>query len=456
MSIASTREILDLQVARLRPQSRKLRATEVATGSIGRTSNATITRVASPYNFRLLAVSAAGFCVFLSVYATQSLLPLLARIFHASELHASLTVTATTLAVALAAPAAGLLAERIGRKTVIVSAIFLLAIPTFLASTAHSLNGLIGWRFAQGLIMPGIIAVTMAYVAEEWPADHVATAMSAYVTGNVLAGVIGRFMTGWIASHFGWNWSFLALGVLDLIGGIIVWKGLPPSRQVVVRRPLGASLRDMRQHLYNGGLVATFAVGFSILLVLVATFTYVTYPLAARPFNLGPVGLGSLFLVYLLGVVVTPIGGRLIDRYGHRRCLLIALAAAAAGLACTLVASLTAVVVGLALCSAAIFVCQAATASYMGLIAGKARASAAGLYASFYYLGGAAGAFLPGLFWHLGGWHATVGFLTGMLLLTATIAATCWKQPGGSPQSSAIPVCTNRRSPSLADGLRRE
>jgi YNFM family putative membrane transporter len=393
-------------------------------------SIATIAPVASPYNFRLLAVSAAGFCVFLSVYATQSLLPLLSQIFHASVLHASLTVTATTLAVALAAPAAGLLAERVGRKKVIVSAIFLLAIPTFLASTAHSLDALIGWRFAQGLIMPGIIAVAMAYIAEEWPVDHVGTAMSAYVTGNVLAGVIGRFMTGWIASHFGWNFSFIALGVIDLVGGIIVLKGLPPSRQVIVRRPLSATLRDMRQHLCNGGLVATFAVGFSILLVLVATFTYITYPLAARPFNLGPAGLGSLFLVYLLGVVVTPIGGRLIDRFGHRRSLLVALAVAAAGLLLTLGSSLAVVVVGLALCSAAMFVCQSANASYMGLVAGKACASAAGLYATFYYLGGAAGAFLPGLFWRLGGWQATVALLVAVVLMTAGIASVCWKRPG--------------------------
>jgi predicted MFS family arabinose efflux permease len=431
MSILSP-GISELPVARTRVPPHGPVAPEAASRRTIASSIPTDAPVASPYNFRLLAVSAAGFCVFLSVYATQSLLPLLAHIFHASELHASLTVTATTLAVALAAPAAGLLAERVGRKTVIVWAIFLLAIPTFLAATAHSLDGLIGWRFAQGLIMPGIIAVTMAYVAEEWPADHVGTAMSAYVTGNVLAGVIGRFMTGWIASHFGWNFSFVALGALDLVGGVIVLKGLPPSRQVIVRRPLGATLGDMRQHLCNRGLVATFAVGFSILLVLVATFTYVTYPLAARPFNLSPIGLGSLFLVYLLGVVVTPIGGRLIDRFGHRRSLLIALAVAGVGLGLTLGSSLAVVVVGLALCSAAIFVCQAATASYMGWVAGKARASAAGLYATFYYLGGAAGAFLPGLFWHWGGWHATVGFLVAIVLMTAGIASICWKRAGGA------------------------
>ncbi|HEY2585583.1 MAG TPA: MFS transporter [Tepidisphaeraceae bacterium] len=392
---------------------------------------AAATGPSGPYNLRLLAVSAAGFCVFLSVYATQSLLPLLAKTYHASALHASLTVSATTLAVALAAPAVGLLAERVGRKTVIVSAIFALAFPTFMASTAGGLDALIGWRFAQGLVMPGIIAVTMAYVAEEWEPEHVGTAMSAYVTGNVLAGVVGRFMTGWFAAHYSWGLGFVALAILDVIGGVIVWRGLPPSRHAITPRPIRHTVREMGQHFGNGQLVAAFAVGFCILMVLVATFTYITYPLAARPFNLGPAALGSLFLVYLLGVVVTPIGGRYIDRFGQRDALRVAIGAVAAGLALTLAPSLPFVILGLALSSSGVFICQSATASYMGLAAGKARASASGLYASFYYLGGAAGAFVPGLFWKLGGWPATVGFLGAILLVTGATATFCWTGRGG-------------------------
>ena len=49
----------------------------------------------------------------------------------------------------------------------------------------------------------------------------------------------------------------------------------------------------------------------------------------------------------------------------------------------TLAPSLIAIVAGLAVCSSAVFVCQAATASYLGHIAGKSRASAAGLYSTF-------------------------------------------------------------------------
>jgi MFS family permease len=163
-------------------------------------------------------------------------------------------------------------------------------------------------------------------------------------------------------------------------------------------------------------------------MVLVATFTYITYPLAAKPFNLGPGALGSLFLVYLLGVIVTPISGQYIDRFGQRSSLLVAIGAVALGLVLTLVPSLPAVIVGLAICSSGVFVCQSATASYMGLAAGTARASASGLYASFYYLGGAAGAFVPGLFWNIGGWPATVAFLLLVLGLTAATATLGWRR----------------------------
>ena len=380
------------------------------------------------FDSRLLAVSTAGFCVFLSVYATQALLPTLRRNFHATEERASATVTATTLAVALAAPFIGLLAERVGRKVIIVSAIFLLAIPTFGAATAQSLNGLIAWRFVQGLIMPGIIAVTMAYVNEEWPPLHVGRAMSAYVTGNVLAGVIGRFMSGWVGAHYGWHASFVVLGAMDLIGGVVVLRGLPPSRrkEAVIHPPWAVAVRDMGRHFENVPLVAAFAVGFNLLLALVAMFTYITYRLAEPPFSLGPAGLGALFLVYLVGVVVTPLSGRFIDRYGQRNALLTALGIIAVGTAFTLLPSLPAVVVGLALGSSGIFICQSSTASYMGIAAGKARASAAGLYATFYYLGGATGAAAPGWFWAYGGWNGTVAFILTMLAITAVTARLFW------------------------------
>src|SRR5690349_1091809 len=92
---------------------------------------------------RTAAVVFAGFCAFTTLFAPQPLLPLLARVFAISPGRASLLVTASTLAVAMAAPFAGMVADHFGRKRVIVPAAFLLAVPTLLAATASSFGQLL-------------------------------------------------------------------------------------------------------------------------------------------------------------------------------------------------------------------------------------------------------------------------------------------------------------------------
>src|SRR6476646_9080647 len=160
-------------------------------------------------DLRVFMVALIGFCVFLTVYATQALLPLFRSLFKTDEFHVSLTVSATTIAIAIGSPIVGLLAEKWGRREVMIGSVSLLTIPILLAATSHSLNTLIFWRFMQGLIMPGIISVTMAYVSEEWASGGAAAVMAAYVAGNVLGGVTGRLLTGVLADHVGWRWAFV-------------------------------------------------------------------------------------------------------------------------------------------------------------------------------------------------------------------------------------------------------
>ena len=67
-------------------------------------------------NLRRAAVGIAGFCAFFNLYGPQSLLPSLAHEFNATPAQISLTMTATTLAIAISAPFAGALADVLGRK----------------------------------------------------------------------------------------------------------------------------------------------------------------------------------------------------------------------------------------------------------------------------------------------------------------------------------------------------
>jgi YNFM family putative membrane transporter len=167
--------------------------------------------------------------------------------------------------------------------------------------------------------------------------------------------------------------------------------------------------------------LATFVVGFCVLFSLVATFTYVTFYLADPPFGLRPAALGSIFIVYLVGAAVTPLTGRAIARVGSL----------------TLTHHLWAVALGLAITCSGVFSAQAAASSFIGIAAKKNRALAVGMYASFYYLGGSAGAALPGYVWNLGAWPACVAMIAAVQMLTVIIALLFWDVAGAA---SATPL----------------
>jgi MFS family permease len=178
--------------------------------------------------------------------------------------------------------------------------------------------------------------------------------------------------------------------------------------------------------LRTPALLAIFAAGFNTLFVQVAMFTYVNFHLVAPPYGLGPTALGSIFMVYLLGVVVTPRAGRLIDQLGYRPVFLGATAVALAGVLLTLAPPLWAVVTGLAICASGVFICQAAATSGLSSAAGEAHSLAAGLYLAFYYMGGSVGGGLPGLVWGHGGWMACVALVAGVQVVTMAIVWRYW------------------------------
>ena len=370
----------------------------------------------------IVATMLAGMCTFLNVYTTQPLLPLLREVFHASELAVSMTVSATIFATAVTAPIIGIIAERSGRKKVIVPALILLSVPTALAATSQSLHALIFWRFAQGLFVPGVIAVILAYVNEEWAGRGVGRAMSAYVTGTVFGGFLGRFVSGVVATHWNWRATFLVLAAVNLLGALLVRSWLPLAKNFQRADHIAQVLDHAKNHLRNPRLLANFGMGASVLLALVGCFTYANFYLAGPPFHLNSAQLGSIFFVYLLGVVITPQSGRFLDRFGFRRTTVLYCAMMIAGLLLTLVKSLPIVIVGLAIFSSGVFVAQAAATVQTGVIAGRARSSAAGLYVTFYYLGGTVGATITDWFWQRWGWPGCVALLGGVSIVSVRLA----------------------------------
>ncbi len=375
---------------------------------------------------RQWAVGLAGYCTFINLYSPQAILPLLAKEFGAGAAEISAIMTASTLAVALTAPFTGTVADVLGRKRVIVTAMLLLGIPTIMCAMSSSLHSLIVWRFVQGLFMPPVFAVTIAYIGDEWHPREATAAAGIYTSGASLGGFSGRFITGFLSDYFGWHNALICIALMTFAGGLAVWALLPRETKFVRSEGLKASFRQMLAHFKNKQLLATYAVGFGVLFTFVLIFTFISFRLAAPPYNLSPTWLGAIFVTYLTGSALTPLAGWAIGRFGRRRFMLPVMAVWICGVALTLAGPLWLIVLGLAASAACGMVCQAISTGYVTITAKTGRSSAVGLYVTSFYTGGSFGALLGGVAWVVGGWPACVAMVVTVQVFMAGVIYFAW------------------------------
>jgi predicted MFS family arabinose efflux permease len=376
---------------------------------------------------RATAVGLAGFCTFLNLYSPQALLPMLAAEFGVGAAAISATMTAATLAVAVTAPFSGAAADVIGRKYVITAAMALLAVPTLMVAFAPHVEALVAWRFVQGLMLPPIFVVMIAYIGDEWPAAEVAAMAGVYTSGASIGGFCGRFLTGALTDLMGWRGAHLILAAITLAAALAMAVTLPRERSFVRSESFHASLRQMVAHLRNTELIATYAVGFGTLFNFIATFTYVNFVLAAPPYNFSATLLGAIFFAYLIGAAITPMMGRAVHKFGRRPFMIGNLAIWVCGIAMTLLPSLIAIIFGVALCATCGLISQAISTGYVTLSAREGRSSAVGLYVTAFYVGGSFGALLPGLAWNKAGWTGCVAMVIAMLAIMAAVITLVWR-----------------------------
>jgi len=378
------------------------------------------------FDRRSIAVATAGFCAFVNLYSPQALLPELAREFGVGAGAISSLMTASTAAIALSAPFTGALADVVGRKRLIAAAMFAVVVPTVVMTLMGSVSELAFWRFVQGLLLPPIFTVTVAYIGDEWPPADVARIAGLYVSGASIGGFCGRFIPGVLADLIGWRAAIQVVALLTLVAAVVVTLALPRERRFVRSGGLLSSLVQMLRHLRDQRLVATYAIGFGVLFNFIATFTYISFHLAAPPYLFSPTLLGALFLTYLVASPLLPWAGRAIALFGRRRFVIGIIGLWIVGTLLLLAPPVTIIIVGLTLCAVCGMLCQTVSTGYVTLTAKAGRSSAVGLYASIFYIGGSAGALLTGLAWATAGWGGCIAVIVAMQAVMAIIVAAAW------------------------------
>jgi len=257
-----------------------------------------------------------------------------------------------------------------------------------------------------------------------------------YAIGTIVGGFGGRFVAGWATELAGWRSAFVVLALLTALCAGVIALSLPREQRFRPVRGWSGQLAGFLDQFGNAQVMATCGVGFTVLFSMVATFTYANFYLGAAPFGMGPAQLGSVFVIYLLGVAATPIATRLALRLGRRRTVLLA-AAASGGLLLTLVPALPVILVGLAFAAAGIFTEQVLSLGYVAAAARRSRSTAVGLYVTCYYVGGSLGGILPASVWRHLGWPGCVALVLAVQCAAVLVTQTVWPRHAGLPSPAA-------------------
>ncbi len=378
---------------------------------------------------RTLVIGLTAFLTVVDLFATQAILPSLAKAYQVSPAAMGVAVNASTLGMAVAGLAVAFFSRRINRRFGVLLSLALLSIPTALLAVAPDLASFTLLRIAQGVFMATAFALTLAYLGEQCSAKDAAGAFAAYITGNVASNLVGRLLSAGVADHLGVAANFYFFALLNLAGAVLVFFTLKQTAPMAAGATTGRSpFAAWSEHLRSGPLRATFVIGFFILFAFIGTFTYVNFVLVRDPLLLSPMALGAVYFVFLPSILTTPLAGRAADRFGTRRAMWGGFAVAALGLPLMLVPSLAAVMVGLVLVGVGTFFAQATATGFVSRAATVDRGSASGIYLACYFLGGIVGSAVLGQLFDRFGWAACVAGI-GVALAAAALLAVRLKKP---------------------------
>lgn len=406
----------------------------------------------------IAAVFLSGIAVFLVLYETQGLLPAIREAYSIDAPTASLTVSATNVAMALFLIPFSLLAARIGHARLIAGGVILAAVLALVLPLMPNPELLIAVRFLQGVAIASVPATSMAYLSLRLPPSALPGAIGIYIAGNTIGGLSSRLLTGLAAELLGWHGGLAVTAVVSFAFGlIVVWllrRDLVTSPRRRQRRDLDLSSPEAAEETaaaagddpsdpsdaaedqpgrpggsprrgivpLGGGLWRVYLTGFLCMIVFGGSFTMLGSRLQHSPWRLSEGAVALFFLIYLVGTVVTTSYGRLALRFPRTRLTLIGMIIAILGAGLTLVDSLPVIVIGMSLLTAGFFLGHtgaSAAASIPRPGVDATRSSA--IYLTVYYLGTSLGAWLSAVLFTDFAWPGVVAMCVTSLVAVIVV-----------------------------------
>ncbi len=351
-----------------------------------------------------------------NMYITQPVLPVLQDEFGVDLVLASFSVSIVILGISLSNLPFGILADKIAIHPIILVGGCMVSAGGLLCSLTHNYWIFLGSRCIQGLFIPCLTTCLAAYLAKTLPVERLSVVMGSYVSATVLGGLSGRLLGGWIHPPLHWRYAFVSAAILTLFTtGLAVYK-LPRHE---ISTPFTKRANGFWQFLRRLDIVAIYCCAMGSFALFSSIFNFLPYRLSAAPFLFSTEKTTLIYLVYIVGIFIGPLAGKISNRIGGGRTLLLGSAALGMALGLLLLSFLPAIIFGLFTACGGFFAIHAAAVGLLNrkLSSGQGRANA--LYVMFYYLGGWLGITASGFVLKHGGWNNLI--LTLLLLLVFPI-----------------------------------
>lgn len=246
------------------------------------------------------------------LFLISPLLPMLAAEFQVSTSMAGLSVTAFAVPYMLGAPVFGRLADRIGRRRILVGSLSAFAVANLLTALAGSLPTLLAVRVFAGAAAAGVSPSIYALIGGAAPPDRRATWMALVVSGLLVSLALGASTGALAAGVFGWPPVFAALAALSLLLVWLNWQIWPDQDSSAASHATTAV-----SPLASGDLLCRLLPTVFWSTGLYSVYTYLGTGLAGAGLSSGEAA--EVIVFYGCGAIAgILLGGRIADKAGFK------------------------------------------------------------------------------------------------------------------------------------------
>ncbi|MFD1885440.1 MFS transporter [Paenibacillus wenxiniae] len=375
------------------------------------------------YRWRTWLLAWSGLIVMCSLYVTIPLNTLFASQFNVSASIAALSSSIFSICFACGCLLYGAIADKYGRKRVILLGMLGLALFTLAASLVHPFPMFIVLRALQGLTAATFSPVILAYIVSVFPAQHRVTAIGFVSTGFLLAGIVGQVVAGYIGTHDDWHDLFLMFGCLYSITALLLWRFLPGDAAGQPELNVYVYMKQIKHVILQKGLLLSYVVALVLLTSFIVMYAILNHQLQSVTYGLNEQSILWIRIAGIAGMICAPLAGIISQKRSSCFTLLLGLTTSMLSLIMMAVSVALPLLVLFSVCAVAgIAISVPALVSIVGQLGLQQRGIAVSLYTFVLFVGTAFAPFLSMHFISLQ--SGMLAFGSNALLLLPAILAT--------------------------------